>query len=79
MPNTTSNWPWHALYLLTLAAMAWAIYAAAQRVDYTWHWDRIPQYLVSTQGEEIRAPFDGFVTIAADRRSVTLAELKGDL
>ena len=76
--NAYSNrWLWNGLYVLVLAALAWAVYAAAERVDYTWRWERIPQYLVSTEGEEIRAPFDGFVTIAEDRKSFSIAELKG--
>jgi polar amino acid transport system permease protein len=77
MQPNNRNWPWHAVYLLVLAGIAWAIYAAAQRVDYNWHWERIPQYLVSTQGEEIRAPFDGFVELSADAGSITLSELNG--
>lgn len=77
MPSSPSRWPWYGLYALILALAGWAVALAAERVDYSWHWERIPQYLVSTQGEEIRAPFDGFVTIAADGRSITIAELKG--
>ena len=68
---------WNGLYGLVLALVGWALYAAAERVDYSWRWERIPQYLVSTQGEEIRAPFDGFVTISEDGKSLSIAELKG--
>ena len=71
------RWAWHGLYFAVLALIGWAIYVAAERVDYSWHWDRIPQYLISTQGEEIRAPFDGFVTLSEDGKSIELAELKG--
>lgn len=77
MQSIHKSWPWYGLYVLILLLVGWAIYWAAKRVDYNWHWDRIPQYLVSTQGEEIRAPFDGFVTIADDGLSLTVAELKG--
>lgn len=70
-------WLWNGLYALVLALAGWALYAAAERVDYTWRWERIPEYLVSTQGEEIRAPFDGFVTISEDGKRLSVAELKG--
>lgn len=71
------NWGWHALYVGALLLLGAGIYLAAKRVDYNWHWERIPQYLVSTEGEEIRAPFDGFVSLAEDASSLSLAELNG--
>lgn len=77
MAPHTHRWAWQALYAAILVLIGWGVYLAAKRVDYNWHWERIPQYLVSTQGEEIRAPFDGFVSIAADGRSLSVAELKG--
>ncbi len=68
---------WIGVYLLLMAGFAAALYAASQRVDYNWNWQRIPQYLVSNAGTELRAPFDGFVAIADDGRSLSFSELKG--
>lgn len=68
---------WHLLTALVLAALAAGIYAASKRIDYTWHWERIPQYLVSSEGEPVIAPFDGFVAIADGGRVITMTALKG--
>ncbi len=43
-------------------------YAEPRQVDYQWRWERVPQYLVATEGE-IPAPFDGTVTLAEDGKS----------
>ena len=75
-PSSRLGW-WHGLYALVLALLAAGIYVAAERVDYTWHWERIPQYLLSTEGEEVRAPFDGFVSLDANGQQLSLSELNG--
>ena len=71
------KWGWHALYALVLVAIGIAIYAASERVDYTWRWERLPQYVVSTEGEDVRATFDGFVALSDDGKTLTVSELKG--
>ena len=76
-PVRPSNWLWHGITLLVIAALGYAVYEASQRVDYTWRWERLPQYVISTKGEEVLAPFDGFVAIAADGASLTVSEMKG--
>jgi polar amino acid transport system permease protein len=72
-----NRWLWHGVYVAILVVLGFALYKASERVDYSWRWERIPQYLISTEGEEIKAPFDGFVAISADGRKLTLTELKG--
>jgi polar amino acid transport system permease protein len=76
-PPHSHRWLWHGVYALVLLTLGYALYQASERVDYTWRWERIPQYLVSTEGEEIKAPFDGFVAISDDGKKLTLSELKG--
>ncbi|TXI82460.1 MAG: amino acid ABC transporter permease [Cupriavidus sp.] len=70
-------WLWHAIYITVIAAMGVALYLASKRIDYSWHWERLPQYVISTEGEEIRAPFDGFVELSADGKTLTMTEMKG--
>ncbi len=75
--EASKRWPWHVVSGLILLALGIAIYAASKRIDYTWRWERLPQYLVSTGGDDVPAPFDGTVAIAADGRTVTLTPLIG--
>jgi polar amino acid transport system permease protein len=71
------GWAWHGLSLLILIAFCASLYLASKRVDYTWRWQRLPQYLLSTGGEEVPAPFDGTVKIEADGKTLTVTPLLG--
>ncbi|MGH8541801.1 MAG: amino acid ABC transporter permease [Stenotrophobium sp.] len=73
----TYRWLWLGVYAAVVIALGFALYKATARIDYNWQWQRIPQYLVNTEGDEIRAPFDGFVALSPDRKTLTLSELKG--
>ena len=77
MPSSISRWFWHALAIAILLALGSGLYVASKRVDYTWRWERIPQYLISNEGEEIKAPFDGFIAIADDQKSMTITAMRG--
>lgn len=70
-------WIWHGVYALVMIAIGASLYFASKRIDYTWHWERLPEYVISTHGEEIRAPFDGFVAISEDGKTITMSEMKG--
>ena len=70
-------WAWHALTTFLVLLLGYSLYVAGERVDYVWRWERIPQYLVSTDGEAVVAPFDGFAKISEDKKSITVSELKG--
>jgi polar amino acid transport system permease protein len=72
-----NRWLWHGLAVLILLAIAAGLYSSSKRVDYTWRWQRIPQYLVSAGGEEVPAPFDGTISIGADGKTITLTPLLG--
>lgn len=77
MQSLSGQWRWYSVYAAVLVAFGIGLYFASKRVEYTWRWERIPQYLVSNEGSERMAPFDGFVSIAEDGKSLTLKELKG--
>lgn len=77
MQNRKSNWPWHLLAGVIFIALGYVLYLASKRVDYSWNWQRVPEYLISTEGTDIKAPFDGFVAIADDKKSLTLTALRG--
>lgn len=75
--SPVNRWAWQAVYVAVLLAFAAGVYLLSKRVDYTWRWERVPQYLVSTTGDEVRAPFDGFVTVSAGGKQLTLDEMQG--
>lgn len=71
-------WLWHGVYGLVIAALLGAIYLASQRVDYSWRWERVPQYVLSLEGEPIRAPFDGWVRLDPAAPDVLVVEDRDD-
>jgi len=77
MSSSISRWFWHAVAVAILLALGSALYVASKRVDYTWRWERIPQYLLSNEGDEIKAPFDGFIAIPDDQKSMTITAMRG--
>lgn len=77
MQSSSHRWWWYGVYVAVLVAFGAVLYMASQRIEYSWRWERIPQYLVSDEGTELKAPYDGFVSVADDGKSLTLKELKG--
>ncbi|WP_292999288.1 amino acid ABC transporter permease [Nevskia sp.] len=77
MSNTTTRWLWHALAVALLAALGTGLYIASKRIDYTWRWERIPQYLISTEGEDLKAPFDGFIVVSEDGKQLSMTAMRG--
>jgi polar amino acid transport system permease protein len=71
------RWLGHLLAVLILAALGLGVYLSSKSIDYIWRWERMPQYLLSTDGEEVPAPFDATVTLSADGKDVTLTPLLG--
>src|SRR5690348_10190266 len=67
----------HAVSVLVVLAIGAAVYLGGQKVEYQWRWERLPQYVLSTGGEEIVAPFDGEAKLGADGHSVTVANQEG--
>jgi polar amino acid transport system permease protein len=72
-----TRWLWHGLAIGLLLALAAAMVVASKRIDYTWRWERIPQYLVSTEGDDVVAPFDGFVVVSEDGQRLSMTALRG--
>jgi polar amino acid transport system permease protein len=77
-PKSSPRFGWHLLTAAVLFVIGGGLYLMSGRVHYDWNWSDIPQYLVTTTGEEVLAPFDGYVTIAQDGKSLTLTEYGGE-
>ncbi|MEL0638099.1 amino acid ABC transporter permease [Marinomonas sp. TI.3.20] len=52
---------WKAVFVLVIIGLGFGIYASSKSIDYTWRWERIPQYIISVEPKDIRSPFDGTV------------------
>ena len=68
---------WHGVFLLMLLAAIFGIYKAVQAVDYTWRWERIPQYIAYQAEQKQYAEFDGTVvagTTAAEKGQLFLQD-----
>ena len=68
---------WHGVFLLMVLAAIFGIYKAVQAVDYTWRWERIPQYIAYQAEQKQYAEFDGTVvtgTTAAEKGQLFLQD-----
>jgi polar amino acid transport system permease protein len=52
---------WHGLTVLILFMMGTGLWIATKKIDYTWRWNRVPQYFLYNHEELIPIPFDGRV------------------
>jgi polar amino acid transport system permease protein len=64
-----NRWLWHGVYAAIVLALGASVYGVSQRVDYEWRWERVPQYIVSQEGERVSAPTDGVVKLGPDPRA----------
>ncbi|MBJ7538769.1 ABC transporter permease subunit [Marinomonas transparens] len=69
---------WKAVFVLIIIGLGFGVYASSKSIDYTWRWERIPQYILSTEPLEIRSPFDGTVTVDETNKLVTVESDFGD-
>ncbi len=61
--------------LLILIGLAGGLWAATKKIDYTWRWNRVPQYFVYHQEKITTVPFDGRVekiSVTNDKATVTV-------
>ncbi len=74
-------WPWRILTLVILFLLAASLWAATKKIDYTWRWNRIPQYFFYNAETFESIPFDGRVIAIdnlGDKTSVDLESEDGD-
>ncbi|MGD9808788.1 MAG: amino acid ABC transporter permease [Deferribacterales bacterium] len=65
------NLLWNIALVAFLVSIAMGIYASSKKVDYIWRWERLPQYIVYSDFEEVRAPSDGTVSIDGNIVKIT--------
>lgn len=65
------NLLWNALLVLFLLSVAVGIYGASKKIDYIWRWERLPQYVVYSDFDEVMAPIDGKMSINGTTITIT--------
>ena len=70
-------WPWHLLLAAILIAMAAGIWGAGEHMDYTWRWNRVPDYFFYYAEELHKIPFDGNVAEITEGDKTTAVTLRG--
>lgn len=63
---------------MVLAVIVAGLWAATKRIDYTWRWNRIPQYFVYHDKDVKEATLDGTVTKLDKQRSKTTVTVKSE-
>ena len=65
MQTQSSRWFGHGLYLVIMGILISGIYFAGQKIDYSWHWERLWPYIINTESQDIVAVTDGTATVSA--------------
>jgi len=68
-------WSWHLLTLAILILLAASLWAATKKIDYTWRWNRIPQYFLYHAETFEYTPFDGRVVKLVSTGGTSTIEL----
>ena len=71
MSATQQTWPWKLLLAVILIGMAAGIWGAVNRIDYTWRWNRVPDYFFYLDEVSEQIPFDGRVEQIVDVGNTT--------
>lgn len=78
MEHQRNNLIWHAITVLILFLMGFGLWVATKKIDYTWRWNRVPQYFVYHEETLVPAPFDARVVSVETSGSSTQIRLSGD-
>ena len=66
MITNKNIWPWHLLTVAILFLLCAGLWVATKKIDYTWRWNRVPQYFLYNDETMVTVPFDGRVTSISD-------------
>ncbi len=78
MDKQYNNTFWNIVFVLILFGIGSGAYLSSKSIDYTWRWERIPQYLINTEPLAIKAPFDGTVQVSDNKKSLSVVPDNGD-
>ncbi|WP_207886265.1 amino acid ABC transporter permease [Pseudomonas sp. 30_B] len=72
------QWPWHALTIFLLIALAYGLWYSTSLISYEWRWNRVPQYFAYHAEDTQRAAEAGTVAKIADDGDLTRVTLTGE-
>ena len=72
MDKQYNNAFWNFVFIVILFGIGTGVYLSSKSIDYTWRWERIPQYLINTEPQQINSPFDGTVELSSDSKTLTV-------
>ncbi|MEJ2471847.1 MAG: amino acid ABC transporter permease [Desulfuromonadales bacterium] len=81
MNSQKHAWLWHFLTVFILFLMGAGLWVATKKIDYTWRWNRVPQYFLYQDETLVPAPYDGRVasiTTRGDNATITLVGDEGE-
>jgi len=76
--NNGNQLIWKLVLAAILILFAAGMWGATKRVDYTWRWERVPQYFVYHSENPIKTPVDATVTGIIDSGEQTRIEILGE-
>lgn len=69
---------WSAAFILVLCGSMALLYYATKKVEYTWRWNRVPQYFLFEEKVNIRAEMEGRITSIEPSGEDVRVVVKGD-
>jgi len=75
LKNESGQLIWKLILALILVILAAGIWGATKRVDYTWRWQRVPQYFLYYSEDAAKAPADATVTSVIPDGEITTVVL----
>ncbi|MAF15262.1 MAG: ABC transporter permease [Marinomonas sp.] len=65
MQTSSRRWFGHGIYLVIMAALIAGVYFSGQKINYSWHWERLWPYVINTEPQDIIAQTDGTAVVSA--------------
>lgn len=62
---------WNCVFALIIVGICFSVYYATKKVDYIWRWERLAQYFVYEDIENLRTPISGNIEISGNKITVT--------
>jgi len=70
------HWGWHLALFTSLIVAALFLFYAGKKLDYEWHWSRIPGFFITFSKDTVTAPTEGQI-VAIHDHAITLKTLNG--